>query len=71
MSKVKGTFLVSVEKRMYATGAIKVIAENADQAIEATQAMIDQGKLQTTEIEWSNPQYEDCSFTTTGDVDNV
>jgi len=61
------TFLVSVEKRMYCTGTIKVTAENADQAVEATQTMIDQGKLQTTEIEWSDPEYEDCSFTTTGD----
>ena len=63
------TFNVSLEKRMYCTGAIKVTAETPEQAIEATQLMIDQGKLQTTEIVWSDPEYEDCSFTTTGDVD--
>jgi len=63
------TFNVSLEKRMYCTGALKVTAENPEQAIEATQLMINQGKLQTTEIVWGDPEYEDCSFITTGDVD--
>ena len=62
-------FKVSLEKRMYCTGSIDVTAETSEQAVEAAQIMIDQGKLQTTEIEWSDPEYEDCSFTTTGDVD--
>lgn len=63
-------FTVSVEKKLCCTGSIKVNAENAIQAVEATQIMIDQGKLQTTEIKnWSDPEYEDCSFSTTGDVD--
>jgi len=63
-------FTVSVEKRLYCTGSIEVNAENADQAVQAVQILIDQGKIQTTEIKnWSDPEYEDCSFTTTGDVD--
>lgn len=52
-------FTVSVEKRLYSTGTIEVDAENADQAVEAVQIMIDQGNLQTTEIKnWSDPEYE-------------
>ena len=62
-------FKVSVEKRMYATGAITVDCDNANQAVELVQNQIDNGILQTTTIEWGDGQYEDCSFTTTGDVD--
>jgi len=63
-------FSVSVEKRLYCIGSIEVNAENADQAVQAVQILIDQGKLQSTEIKnWDDPEYEDCSFSTTGDVD--
>ena len=62
-------FNVSVEKRMYATGSVTVTARNAVAAIRIVQKKIDQGKLQTTSIDWGDTQYEDCSFYTTGDVD--
>lgn len=64
-------YLVSVEKRLYCTGHIKVDAENPDQAISAVRAMIDKGLLQTTEIKWNEPEYEDSSFDTTGDIDEA
>jgi hypothetical protein len=62
-------FKVSVEKVCRQTGAIEVDAADAAQAIGAVQIMISKGKLQTTEIEWDDPEYVDDSFTTTGDVD--
>lgn len=62
-------FIVSVEKRLYSTGTVEVDCDNADQAVELVQNQIDNGVLQTTAIDWSDPTYEDCSFTTTGDVD--
>ncbi len=62
-------YTVSVEKRMYATGTVTVDCDSADQAVELVQNQIDSGVLQTTAIEWDEPQYEDCSFATTGDVD--
>jgi hypothetical protein len=62
-------YAVSVEKRMYATGTVMVDCDNEDQAVELVQNQIDNGVLQTTAIEWNEPQYEDCSLSTTGDVD--
>jgi hypothetical protein len=62
-------FKVSVEKKEYRTGSVTVNANNADAAIEKVKNRIDKGKLQTTDIEWGDAQYEDCSFATTGDVD--
>jgi len=62
-------FKVSVEKRMYCTGAVEVEAQDADAAQEDVQEHINRGTLQTTTVEWNDPEYEDCSFATTGDVD--
>lgn len=62
-------FKVSVEKRMYCTGAVEVEAQDADAALEEVQGRINMGTLQTTAVEWNDPEYEDCSLTTTGDVD--
>lgn len=62
-------FTVSVEKRLYATGAVEIEAENADKAIEIVEERINKGELQTTAIEWGESEYEDMSFKTTGDVD--
>ncbi len=61
-------FQVSVEKRLYATGIVEVSARDADTAIKKVSHMIDTGKLQTSQIEWTEPEYEDSSFDTTGDV---
>jgi hypothetical protein len=62
-------FMVSVEKRMYATGKVEVDCDNADQAVKMVQNQIDNGVLQTTDIEWGDSQYEDCSFAVTEDLD--
>jgi hypothetical protein len=62
-------FEVPVEKRMCATGKVSVDCDNAEQAVKMVQNQIDTGVLQTTMIEWDEPQYEDCSFTTTDEVD--
>jgi hypothetical protein len=62
-------FKVSVEKRMYATGIVIVNADNAEQAQEMVDDQIRKGVLQTTAVNWDPPYYEECSFTTTGDVE--
>jgi hypothetical protein len=62
-------FRVSVEKRLYQTGVVEVTAKDADVAIKQVSDKINSGKLQTTDIRWSVPEYEDSSFGTTGDVD--
>lgn len=64
-------FEVSVEKRLYVSGTIGIDCSSQEEAIELIQQQIDDGNLQTTEIGWDIAQYEDCSFTTTGDVDAV
>lgn len=64
-------FEVGVEKRMYATGVVTVECATHDQAVQMVQAQIDSGKLQTTKVKWNKPVYEDCSFTTTGDVNKM
>ena len=63
------TFDVSVEKRMYATGVVRITARNATAAEEKVDNLIATGKLQTTGVDWSEPAYEEMSFQTTGDVD--
>lgn len=61
-------YKVSVEKRMYVTGIVTVsiafaaVSDDAEQAIMAVQNEIDKGILQTTDVEWGDFQYEDCSF---------
>ena len=62
-------FRVSVEKRMYCTGTVTVDCASDHDAIDLVQSQIDSGVLQTTMVDWDEPQYEDCSFVTTGDVD--
>jgi hypothetical protein len=62
-------FTVYVEKRLYCTGSVAVYAESEEQAIAIIEEKIDCGHLRTTNVEWNEPSYEDCSFGTTGDVD--
>jgi hypothetical protein len=62
------TYIVSVEKRMYAKGTFALEAHNADHAIRKVNDLITSGKLQTTGIEWDDPEYEDDTFMPTGDV---
>jgi len=63
------TFQVSVEKRMYATGIVEIEAENADEATKKVLDKIVEGEINTSDIEWSEPEYEEMSFDITGDVD--
>lgn len=62
-------YRVSVERRMYATGSVVVLADSPEEAQAAVDRRIDSGVLQTTGVEWGDAQYEDCSFATTGDID--
>ena len=62
-------YLVSVEKRMYATGVVEVECESEEEAVLRVEQQINAGTLQTTAVDWSDAQYEDDTFCTTGDVD--
>ena len=62
-------FKVTVEKRQYCIGAVTIEASDEDTAIDIVQKQIKRGELQTTDVDWGDPVYEDCSFETTGDVD--
>jgi len=62
-------FNVSVEKRMYCTGSVEVTAKDSDAALKKVSDQINTGKLQTSTIEWNDPEYEEGSFQTTGDVE--
>ena len=62
-------FKVYVEKRMYACGEIEIEAANEDEAVEMVERKIAKGDIQTTAVKWGDLVYEDCSFATTGDVE--
>lgn len=62
------TYDVEVQKYMYAIGTVRVEAEDEQAARDQTEARILAGKLQTTAVKWDDPEYEDCSFETTGEV---
>jgi hypothetical protein len=62
-------FKVSVEKKLYCTGVVDITAKNSVEAIKKVNTKILTGKLQTTAIDWDDPQYEDFTFRVTGDVD--
>jgi hypothetical protein len=65
------TFKVSVERKLYVTGYVKVWARDEFAALRTVNNKIAEGTLQTTDVEWGEPEYEDHSFDTTGDVDLV
>jgi len=62
-------YQVSVEKRLYCTGTVEVSAKDPDAALKKVRTKIYSGTLQTTQVEWSDPEYEDSTFDATGDVD--
>lgn len=64
-------FKVTVEKTLSVSGTIEVEADNADEALEQVDRDITLGILQSNaeKIEWDDPDYDDGSFSTTGDVD--
>lgn len=62
-------FGVSVEKTLYCTGVIEVEAENATEAEEKVNSGIIDGTYTSDKIDWDDPEYDDFSFKTTGDVE--
>ena len=64
-------YKVFVEKKMYAIGTVKVDAANECDAIDDVRDRIASRNIQTTDVEWYNPQYDDHSFDATGDVDEA
>ncbi len=69
MKKKNKPFKVSVERKLYVTGYVKVRAPDAAGALAFVNHQIDRGVIQTTDAEWDEPEYEDHSFITTGDVE--
>lgn len=65
------TWKVGVEKRLYATGAVKIEARTAEEAERKVRDNIFFGKLQTTEVNWEDPQYEAFSFDVVGDTEEI
>lgn len=64
-------FNVSVEKQLLVTGIVVVEADSADEAIAITDERIVCGELETTHPQWDDPEYEDFTFVTTGDVEET
>jgi hypothetical protein len=60
-------FKVPVEKRLYCTGFVTVTTASSrvytqEDAVETVTRMIDSGELQTSNVEWSEPVYEETTF---------
>lgn len=62
-------YSVSVEKTTRSTGSVTVDCDTAEQALELVQRQIGSGELKPHNVEWDEPEFEDFSFNTTGDVD--
>jgi hypothetical protein len=62
-------FSVTVEKKLRCSGIVEVTARDSVDAIEKINRKIRTGKLQTFSITWGDGEYEEFSFSTTGDVD--
>ena len=65
----KNMYKVTVEKQMLVSGVVQVFADNCDDAVAKVDAMILGAKLSHGDVEWSEPEYIDFTFQTTGDVD--
>jgi hypothetical protein len=65
------TCKVSVERRLRVTGHVEVLARDEFAALRTINNKIAKGTLQTTDVEWGEPEYEDHSFDTTGHVELV
>jgi hypothetical protein len=64
-------FRVSVEKKLYFTGAVEVTAKNTTEAQRKVDARISKSKLRMSDVKWNEGEYEDFSFSTTGDVEDA
>jgi len=59
---------VQVEKKMRAIGTVFVECDDDQQAIAMVRDQIQTGDLQTTHVQWQDPEYEDESFEVTNEV---
>jgi hypothetical protein len=68
-------FKVTVEKMLRQSGVIEVSAKDAASAVEKVDKRLNdfENPLQTNspDIMWDDPEYEDFTFKTTGDVDDA
>jgi hypothetical protein len=55
-------FTVFVEKKMVFPGVVRIKAHDPEDAVRRVQSKIDKGEIQTTDVEWDKPEYEDFSF---------
>jgi uncharacterized protein involved in type VI secretion and phage assembly len=64
-------YKVTVEKTQTCSGIVEVEAGGPVAAQEAVDRDIESGTLQTTAVNWDDPDYNDGSFKTTGDIEEV
>ena len=64
-------YKVTVEKTQTCSGIVEVEADGPVAAQEAVDRDIESGKLQTTAVNWDDPDYNDGSFKTTGDIEEA
>ncbi len=61
-------YYVQVEKTMKCFGIIEVEARSCTDAVKKVQKGIDQDVTRTVDALWDEPEYDDFSFGTTGNV---
>jgi len=64
-------YKVTVEKTQTCSGIIEVEAHGPVDAQDQVDRDIQSGTLQTTAVNWDDPEYDDGSFKTTGDTEEV
>lgn len=64
-------YKVTVEKTQTLSGIVEVKASDPFAAQETVDRDIQSGKLQTTAVSWDDPEYDDGSFKTTGDIEEA
>jgi hypothetical protein len=62
-------FTVAVEKWLRVTGKVELLAASPEHAVNKVNALIISGQLQSTQVDWGEPEHEAGSFSTTGAVD--
>jgi hypothetical protein len=64
-------YKVTVEKTQTCSGIIEVEADGPVAAQASVDVDIQSGKLQTTAVNWDDPEYNDGTFQTTGDIEEA
>ena len=64
-------YKVTVEKTQTCSGIVEVEADGPVAAQEAVDQDIQSGKIQTTAVSWDDPEYDDGTFQTTGDIEEA